>query len=202
MAFVLMILNNPVLTRVQTLVEPSVVAVLVDDSLSMKVRDMGTPAPGAPGVSRIEAAADLLDGDNRKLLHDLARTHTLRFFQFDQSAAPIGIVPGRADEAARQQDPKAENSLVSALSQLRPTGASTQVVRSLLGVLDLLQGQRLAGVVVLTDGRDTPAPPPQEMYKTLKSYGVRSLSHRRRVRAASKEHRSSVGPGGRQRVQR
>src|SRR5438270_13608145 len=39
-AFVLVLLNRPVLVLTQTRVEPSVVAVLLDDSLSMKIRDI------------------------------------------------------------------------------------------------------------------------------------------------------------------
>ena len=41
---------------------------------------------------------------------------------------------------------------------------STQVIPSLLTVLDDLQGQRLAGVAILTDGRDTPTAPLAEAY--------------------------------------
>jgi uncharacterized membrane protein len=169
-ALVLLLLNNPVLTRIKTLVEPSVVAVLLDDSMSMKVSDVSA-APGGP--SRLEAAVGLLSGDDQKLMRQLARTHTLRFFAFDQSARPIGVLPGRDDPAAKSNDPSAATSVAAALAALQPIGPSTQVATSLIGVLDSLQGQRLAGVVILTDGRETPAPPPPEVMKTLKTYGIR-----------------------------
>ena len=38
-----------------------------------------------------------------------------------------------------------------------PQGQNTQIAKSIRAVLDDLQGQRLAGVIILTDGRDTPA---------------------------------------------
>lgn len=171
-AFVLMLLNNPVLTRIRTITEPSVVAVLVDVSQSMQVRDI-QPSADSSGPSRLEGVVDLLTGENRQLLNRLAKVHTLRIFTFDQNAHPLGVMPGVADKAAAAADPGAENSLVTALQKLEADGASTQVVPSILTVLDELQGQRLAGVVVITDGRDTPSQPPPELAKTLESYGIR-----------------------------
>jgi uncharacterized membrane protein len=169
-ALIILVLNNPVLTRIKTLVEPSVVAVLLDDSLSMKVQDVaGTP----DGPSRLAAAIDLMSGNDKELMRKLAKTHTLRFFAFDRGARPLGTFPGRSDQTAKTADASAENSLTGALDHLQPTGSSTQVAASLVGVLDSLQGQRLAGVVILTDGRDTPSPPPPEVMKTLKTYGIR-----------------------------
>ena len=151
-ALVILVLNNPVLTRIKALVEPSVVALMLDDSLSMKVQDV-SQGPASP--SRLAAAIGLLGGNDRELLQKLAKTHTLRCFAFDRGARPIGTLPGNNDPAAKAADPSAENSLMSALEQLKPAGASTQVAASLVGVLDSLQGQRLAGVVILTDGRNT-----------------------------------------------
>lgn len=169
-ALVILVLNNPVLTRIKTLIEPSVVAILLDDSLSMKVQDV-TDGPASP--SRLAAAIDLLSGNDKELMTKLAKTHTLRCFAFDRGARPLGTLPGKNDQAAKAADASAGNSLMSALQQLKPDGASTQVAASLVGVLDSLQGQRLAGVVILTDGRDTPTPPPPDVMKTLKTYGIR-----------------------------
>src|SRR3954467_4491334 len=58
-AFVLVLLNRPVLTLGQSRTEPSVLAVLVDDSISMRVRDAGKGADGQP-LSRLEAVKQLL----------------------------------------------------------------------------------------------------------------------------------------------
>jgi uncharacterized membrane protein len=168
-AFVLLMLNDPILTRVKTLVEPSVVAVLIDDSMSMKVHDVAPSATDA-GPSRLEAAVDLFAGG---LSQKLSKLHTLRFFAFDQSARPVATLPGPTEAANPKQTAAEADRVNEALHGLEPTGTSTQVSPSLLAALDSLQGQRLAGVVLLSDGRDTPAPAAAEILKTLKEYGTR-----------------------------
>src|SRR3712207_4931608 len=50
LAFVLFLLNNPVLTLGQSRTEPSVVAVMVDDSVSMRVKDAAAGQPGGAGA--------------------------------------------------------------------------------------------------------------------------------------------------------
>src|SRR5262245_12103978 len=67
LAFVLMLLNRPVLTLTQSRTEPSVLAILVDDSISMRVRD---GAGKDQSTSRLDAAIDLLSGADQKLLND------------------------------------------------------------------------------------------------------------------------------------
>src|SRR5690606_14365489 len=59
------------------------------------------------------------------------------------------------------------------LEKLEPDGQHTQVVRSVRSVLDDLQGQRLAGIVVLTDGRETPAQPVTEALAGVTEHGVK-----------------------------
>jgi hypothetical protein len=58
LGFTLLLLNRPVLTLTQTRTEPSVLAVLVDDSVSMRVRDARL-APDADVIPRLEAVAQL-----------------------------------------------------------------------------------------------------------------------------------------------
>src|SRR5678815_3511060 len=53
LAFVLFLLNNPVLTLGQSRTEPSVVAVMVDDSVSMRVKD-ASPNPGHDAPTRLQ----------------------------------------------------------------------------------------------------------------------------------------------------
>src|SRR5215203_1226912 len=47
LAFVLILLNRPVLTLGQSRTEPSVLAVMIDDSVSMRVRDAGKQGQAA-----------------------------------------------------------------------------------------------------------------------------------------------------------
>lgn len=170
LAFVLILLNRPILTLGQSRVEPSVLAVLVDDSVSMKVRDGGVGPDGLP-QSRLQAAVQLLDGQNQSLLRELAKEHDIRLYRFDGDAQPLGefhqskdLQPGKVDRS---------DALTMALSRLTPQGHRTQVIRSIQTVIDDLQGRRLAGVVVLTDGRQTPREPIATAMEKLKSHGVK-----------------------------
>src|SRR5206468_8228432 len=55
----------------------------------------------------------------------------------------------------------------------KPQRQTTQVEKSVRAVLDRLAGQHVAGVVLLTDGRDAPAQPVTETLAALKDYGVK-----------------------------
>jgi uncharacterized membrane protein len=165
LALVLLLLNRPVLTLAQSRTEPSVLAVMVDDSLSMRVRDAG----GATDPqSRLNAAEQLLTGDHDAVLKALAKKHALRFYRFDRDAQPIASLDAPGNEAAPNISPA-----IDALKQMKPDGQNTQVIPSILSVLQDLQGQRLAGVAILTDGRDTPTRGMGEALETLKNYGVK-----------------------------
>jgi uncharacterized membrane protein len=145
------------------------------------------PAIASSNPTRLGAVIDMLNGDDQALLKRLATVHTLRFYSFDKDARPIGSTPGPLDDPARaapsagdeakdglskvpvQIDPK----LVDAIRTLAPEGKSTQVIPSLVTVLDDLQGQRLAGIVIITDARETPTGAPQAMLDRLKKYATK-----------------------------
>lgn len=168
LALVLVLLNNPVLTLYQSRTEPSVLAIMLDHTISMRVRD-GANGDASP-QTRLEAAVKLLTQDDQSLVRDLAKRHILRFYEFDRDAKPLADVP---QETAPSTQPSATLlTAAQSLEKLKPDGQSTQVAQSLRTVLDDLQGQRIAGVVVLTDGRDTPKGS-DEALQAVKSYGVK-----------------------------
>ena len=150
LAFLLVLLNRPVLTLGQSRTEPSVLAVMIDDSVSMRVRDAGE-AGGKP-LSRLEAVTSLLAPGEKSLVDELAKTHQVRFYRFDRDKEPIDA---------------------AAIAKIAPEGQHTQVLASVRSVLSDLQGQRVAGVVVLTDGRETPARPVAEPLAAVKEFGVK-----------------------------
>src|SRR5258708_15253823 len=170
-AFVLMLLNRPVLVNIDTRTEPSVLAVLVDDTASMKIPDVN----GDGKTTRLDAARNLLLASSDDVLRKLEKIHTLRFYKFDSNATPIGPTQPIALKQQKDDPAAAEYNaqLVGALRNLKPEGQSTQVVQSLLTVLADLQGQRLAGVVVLSDGRETPAPADAALISTLQEPRLR-----------------------------
>jgi uncharacterized membrane protein len=151
LALLLVLLNRPVLTLGQSRTEPSVLAIMVDDSISMRVRDAGNGPDGKP-LSRLEAVEQLLSPGDKSLIADLGKVHQIRLFRFDRDKESIDA---------------------AALAKLAPEGQNTQLLSAVRSVLSDLQGQRLAGVVVLTDGRETPARPIAEGIAALKEFGVK-----------------------------
>ncbi|MEM8873718.1 MAG: hypothetical protein AAGD32_05605 [Planctomycetota bacterium] len=143
------LLNRPVLTLTQTREEPSVVAVMVDDSSSMSVRDVGESTdPARP--TRFAAANQLIE----QLLPTLAETHQVELFRFDDSAV---------------------NTDTDQLATLEPTGGATQVTPSVRAVERELAGRNLAGVVVLSDFQDTPRAADTALLDQLRDAGVQIL---------------------------
>src|SRR5438445_4357351 len=177
LAFVIAMLNRPVLNLSQSRTEPSVLAIAMDDSVSMQVKD-GQGAE-AGGVTRMQAMLELLNGENKKLVKDLARQHELKFYKFDRDARLLPLnnkgepqaLPG--SEAALPTTGPAADAAGSPLEKMEPTGQSTQILSSLRTILENLQGQRLAGIVLLTDGRDTPIESLAEMLAAVKNFGVK-----------------------------
>lgn len=141
------LLNRPVVTLGQSRTEPSVLPILVDQSVSMRVKDVGDPASPR---GRLESALSTLVGPEAPLPVKLRETHQLKFYRFD--GAPVAV---------------------ETLEGLSPVGQSTDVVGAVAGVLAELQGQRVAGVVLFTDGRDTPARNQAERLSQLASFGVK-----------------------------
>jgi len=173
-ALVLALLNRPVLVNQQDRTEPSVLAVVLDDTGSMETKDVS----GTDGPTRLHAAIDLFTRSNQSLLSNLEKVHSLRVYRFDQNAVPIGPAqPAVSPRQKKQEDVAAlrqyNAQLAAALNALKADGQNTQVVSSLTTVMDDLQGQRLAGVVLLTDGRETPRSADEAAVKALTDRRVR-----------------------------
>ena len=164
---VLFMLNRPVLSLGQSHREESVLPILIDDSLSMHVKDVDM---NGSKQARLQASIDLFDGSDRALLRDLAKVHTLKFFRFDSTAIPL---TDAEPTTAPTKGTTPTDNIASAIARLKPIGQSTDVGDSIAGVLDNLQGQRLAGIVICTDGRDTPSKPLAHTLTQLKEAGVR-----------------------------
>jgi len=164
LALVLLLLNRPVLTLGQERREPSVLAFLIDDSESMKVPD-AVSTDGKP-LQRLNAVLDLLSGSDGELLRRLGAVHDIRIYDFSRGARQIASITGAP------QSREAVNDAVSALDDLKPRGDATQIVGALTSVLQDVQGQRVAGVVLFTDGRETPSESSPEAVAALKSYGI------------------------------
>lgn len=176
--FVIAMLNRPVLTLAQSRSEPSYLAFVLDTSASMQVKDAGSKSDGS-GVSRFNAAVNLLTGDDQKFVRDLGAKHILKFYTFGRDAQGLATVTGDdlgtrvAEQPATTQPSTRPAGLAGTLESIQPTSQSTQVLASLRTVLQDLQGKRVAGVVLLTDGRDTPAESVSDAIKGVQGFGMR-----------------------------
>jgi uncharacterized membrane protein len=181
LGFVIALLNLPVFTIGQSRTEPSVLAILVDDSISMQVSDAGGDT--AQPLTRMQAVLNLLKSDDQALIKDLSKTHLLHFYRFDKQAIPVVSLASKKnpDNKGDKKD-AADNShstspdyapVLTAFDNLKPEGQTTQVLASLRSAIEELQGQRLAGVVLITDGRDTPKEVIPEAMAALKNFGVK-----------------------------
>ena len=103
LAFVLALLNRPVLTLGQSRTEPSVLAILIDDSVSMRVRDAALSENADP-TTRLRAVIDVLNKDDQKLLKDLSAVHSLRFYRFDSTAVPLVASPTISNSESRPRN--------------------------------------------------------------------------------------------------
>jgi uncharacterized membrane protein len=154
LAFIIALLNRPVLNLGQDLIDPSVVAILVDDSISMSVKDV-KPDAGDASPSRMEAVVNLLTSSDQALVRRLAQQHQVRLYEFDGTARQKGPGAGDGRGEPHKESINVPAELTNAIKSLKPDGQTTAVLPSLVGVMEELQGQRLAGVVVLTDGVET-----------------------------------------------
>ena len=167
LVLILALLNRPMLALIQSRVEPSVLAVMLDDSLSMRVTDADT---SADPLSRLSAAKGLLSDHNGKLLQTLAKRHNVRVYRFDRDASLVAEIPSSPLDAGNAGHCSAA---VDRINTIKADGSSTQVLPSVLTMASDLQGQRTAGIVVMTDGRDSPATNITGDLDKLKSYGVK-----------------------------
>lgn len=246
--FLITLLNRPVIVLEQSHEEPSVIAILIDKSLSMGIADVPANAsaensninatrpavPTRPALlgpvvavasqpaiastqsapvtstvagmqSRLAAAIAALDQGDQALLQQLSRQHEVRLYAFDRQASSSAdwlqdkssddaatrpAAPDQPDaaEATPPADPAAASDVPAtsdvlaasdasrshaALASLKSDGQGTQLVESLRQVMEQMQGQRLAGVIVLTDGRETPAESRAESIEAIRAFSVK-----------------------------
>lgn len=153
---VIVMLFDPVLTVEKEITRRAYVAVLIDDSLSMSFVDrhsdptvqtslaraagfVGADEPlSAAAQQRLESTSrwDLLKAvwqqQRTPFLERLEKTHLVKLYGFSTRL---------------RRDPKLED-------EPAPAGSHTKLGEAIRDVLDDLKGQAVAGIVVLTDGRN------------------------------------------------
>ena len=137
-----LLLLRPVLNDMELAQQGTYLAVLVDDSQSMDIRDM------PEGVSRHEALQEYFS-EGTGILDDLKEDFQTRIFSFDRSA-----------------------KRVSSLEELEQLGEETSIGGALNDVAIQLGGLPLAGVVLISDGNDNSGIDPVIAARDLGAKGI------------------------------
>lgn len=178
-ALVLAALFRPYREEVQKAEDKSHLVVLVDSSASMRTVDRyrpdderrlletawpdggGEPRPSDLRASRLELVQRVLSPKGNARLKRLAVRWVLHVFAFDEDLRSLGSTdPGWQPADGGGEDLPVEvrvEALAKAVRDLRPNGGRTELGAALLGVARDMLGRddrRLAGVVLLSDGRD------------------------------------------------
>ena len=140
-AVVAVFMLQPVLRLSRTEAAHTGVAVLVDTSQSMSIKD------AVGGMSRLEAGLTLLNREPYNLLARLSKDQRVRLFSFSSSTAELA-------DAGR-------------LAQLSADGSSTALGDGLLDVVHQVGREDLSAVIVLSDGVSTSGADAEEAARTL-----------------------------------
>jgi uncharacterized membrane protein len=122
-------LFRPGLVIAAAVPQRNVLAVMVDDSRSMRIAD-AAGVPAGEVVSRLQAAQRIF-ADSGALMRRLTSRFAVRTFRFAAGATPVRT-----------------------LGDARATGTRSDLAQSLEDVRQDLEGMPLAGVVLVTDGAD------------------------------------------------
>ena len=140
-AVVAVFMLQPVLRLTRAEAARTGVAVLVDTSASMSIKD------AVGDTSRLDAGLTLLSRDPYNLLARLGKDQRVRLFSFSSSAAELA-------DAGR-------------LAQLRADGPSTALGDALSDVVRQVGRESLSAVIVLSDGVSTRGEDAEEAARTL-----------------------------------
>ena len=159
---------RPMLVSENTVRTPAVVAIWVDTSLAMTLRDEyinpamqayirqineqqkagSQQTPGSPGrrPTRFATALHALAQPKHNWLTDLARRQKIMLFTGGSRAKLFG----EAD------NPLQLRLLLARLAKQKPAATNTDVPRVAAGILRRLQGRPVSAVILVTSGRSTP----------------------------------------------
>ena len=158
LAVVLVILGQPLLVFEQNTVENAAVTVFVDVSASMSTRDGDGAATAADPPTRLERAVTCLVADGGAVLTALARNNDVEIRSF----------AGRDRLMARVGRGEPVDDAVARLSGLRPAGAASNITAALLERLGDRR-RRHAGIVLLSDGRETGVSQPNRVIQLARA---------------------------------
>ena len=186
---VILVLGGPYRQEERRTVERSHLVVLVDTSASMRVKDKypageeqrllaaafpaGTARPSSlENVSRGELVKRVLAPEGESLLRTWAERFVVHVFSFDADWRSLGASTKKPGEApSREGDEDLVADIGEAIRAAPLDGGRTRlgaVLRNVSNEFARRQDQHLAGVVLISDGRDTSdGEPPQQVLATM-----------------------------------
>jgi len=159
MAILALLIAQPMLRSQRTETTRSVVAVLLDESESMAIRDRWQNTqrrtdlvralgdPQAATATRAEALVRLVNREDGAVLRKLLEKHDLRVYRFGGEARGAEV-KAKAQEP-REGDPPTETIPLAAV---QPKAEQTRLGSAIDYVLQDTAGQPVAGLVLLSDG--------------------------------------------------
>ena len=157
---VVAMLCRPSLVLQRNRVESSHVAVLVDTSTSMAMRDSYTDEAVAATIARgagLDAGADLHAHSRLELLQAaVARDEAAALVRLlEHNAIQLYTFSGELEPRSYSDSPATLTPLVEAIRSVKADGMSTDLAQAIRQVIDKAQGRRLAAVILASDGRST-----------------------------------------------
>ncbi len=113
-------------------------------------------------TARLDMVQRMLSADDYAPLQAMLANNDLALYTFAQSPARQTVLPQLREQDRAEMDEEVLTKTLAArdtdlanLKLLQPNGLATSVGSAITGVLGELRGQRVAGVVVISDGRST-----------------------------------------------
>lgn len=189
-----LVLMGPALSvSIHKTIEPFVI-LLLDDSLSMSIRDrykqtpqmskleetLGralTTGPDNKPLSRAEITTAVIKAKQGKFLRQLSERGKLRILTFSDKVKLRESIPGttKGERSANENDNAGSGMTLERadpVPPLIPAGPGTNLGRGIRESLKALAGQPLAGIVLMSDGQNTVGIDPGQMASKAASLGV------------------------------
>jgi len=174
---ILFVIFEPVISTEVSEVRNSYVAVLLDDSLSMSFKDIYTDPAKIAQLARVTGVAEEKLGETARMelvkrtlsdkdiafIERLLAKNSLKVYTFSTGLREFGegrkgeklrvVKPEKTAEGA-QQKPAQPATGADLFGELQAQGSETKLADSTSDALKQLKGQRIAGVIIISDGRN------------------------------------------------
>lgn len=195
---VFVLLAELVETTTRQEVRPSWVVVMIDESVSMTLKDRfadrasvdglsratGVPSDSVEEHTRLDLVKRALAKDGGEVVRGLVEKNKVKVYTFASRPLPVAEIGSTAGESARPPAGDAGAgepggamgdlpAAIEKIQQIDATGPETAIGDSLNKVVNETRGQHVAGIVLITDGRSNSGVlSPLKVARRLRSRGI------------------------------